>query len=55
MKESMPHHAENHGLAPGPGKASKLWTFILFLESEGGQDNHPNAECGIISLEMDLS
>jgi hypothetical protein len=37
MKESMPHHAENHGLAPGPGKASKLWTFILFLESEGGQ------------------
>jgi hypothetical protein len=24
MKESVPHHAENHGLAPGPGTASKL-------------------------------
>jgi hypothetical protein len=28
MKESVPHHAEKHGLAPGPGKASKLWTLI---------------------------
>jgi hypothetical protein len=37
MKESVPHHAENHGLAPGPGTASKLWTLICFLESEGWQ------------------
>ena len=28
MKESVPHHAENHGFAPGPGKASKLCTLI---------------------------
>jgi hypothetical protein len=37
MKESVPHHAENHGLAPGPGTAFKLWTLICFLESEGEQ------------------
>jgi hypothetical protein len=32
MKESVPHHAETHGLAPGPGKASKLWIFFLISE-----------------------
>jgi hypothetical protein len=37
MKEFVPHHAENHGLAPGPGRASKFLTFICFIESEGGQ------------------
>ena len=37
-KESVPHPAENHGLAPGPGTDSKLWTLICFLESEGGQE-----------------
>jgi hypothetical protein len=38
MKELLPHHAENHGLAPGPGRASKLLTPICFIESEGGKN-----------------
>jgi hypothetical protein len=37
MKEFVPYHAENHVLAPGPGRASKLLTSICFIESEGGQ------------------
>jgi hypothetical protein len=37
MKGSVPHHAENHGFAPGPGKGNKFLTLLSFSESEGGQ------------------
>jgi len=37
MKESVPHHAENHGLAPGPGTASRICTIIWFMEGDGGK------------------
>jgi hypothetical protein len=39
MKEPAPHPAEKHGLAPGPGKASNLWTFFGFWK--GGKDSCP--------------
>ena len=35
MKEPVPHHAEKHGLAPGPGTAFQQSTLVTFLESEG--------------------
>jgi hypothetical protein len=37
MKGSVPHHAEKHSFAPGPGKAKKLLTFLSFSESKGGK------------------